>query len=60
MDKNEINNFLQENKIKIQGGTISNYKQLSLLLNSVARKEFEKEKIDKAMYFIMKIMKCYL
>lgn len=59
MDKNEINNFLQENKIKIQGGTISNYKQLSLLLNSVARKEFEKGKIDKAMYFINQAIEFY-
>ena len=54
MDQKEIDNFLEENKIRVQGGNISSNAELSLLLNSIAKDELKKENVDKAKYFINK------
>lgn len=54
MDKKEIDNFLEENKIKVHGGNILSSGQLSLLLNNIARDELKRGNTDKANYFINK------
>ena len=54
MDKKEIDNFLEENKIKVHGGNVSSSTELSLLLNSIVKDELKRGNIDKANYFINK------
>lgn len=51
-----INNFLEENKITIQGGTITSEKQLSSVLSNLAMGDFEKGKIEKALHFAEKAL----
>lgn len=54
MDKNGIDNFLKENKIKIHGGNIESNEELSILLNNIAKDELKRGNIEKANYFINK------
>lgn len=50
----KINNFLEENKINVTGGTITSLKQLSSVLNNLAQSDLEKGKIEKTLYFAEK------
>lgn len=52
--QDKINQFLTENKINVKGGTITNERQLSAVLNDLALGDLRKGKIEKAMYFIEK------
>ena len=57
--QDKINNFLEENKIIIQGGAITSEKQLSSVLNNLAKGDLEKGKIEKALYFAEKAIEFY-
>ena len=57
--QDKINNFLAENKIVLQGGEITSEKQLSLVLNDLAKGDLEKGKIEKALYFAEKAIEFY-
>lgn len=52
--QNKINTFLEENKINVKGGTITNPEQLSSVLNNLAMNDLNKGKTDKALYFVDK------
>lgn len=52
--QDKISNFLKENKINIQGGTITSEKQLSSVLNNLAMDDLKKGKIEKSLYFTEK------
>ncbi|AGF57308.1 tetratricopeptide (TPR) repeat protein [Clostridium saccharoperbutylacetonicum] len=49
--QDKINLFLEENRINVKGGTIKDEKQLSLVLNNLAMSDYEKGKLEKALYF---------
>ena len=52
--QDKINDFLQENRIKVKGGTITSEKQLSQVLKDLAMGDFKKRKVEKALYFAEK------
>lgn len=55
MENNEIQKkidlFLNEHKIKIQGGQINTEKDMSLLLSRIAKSEIDKGNYEKGLYF---------
>lgn len=52
-DKNQeiIDRFLQENKIKVTGGKITNFKQLSFYLKKFAKNAIDKGSFERGLYF---------
>lgn len=52
--QDKINSFLEENKIKVTGGTITSEEQLSSVLNKLAIGDLNKGKHDKALYLVNK------
>ena len=52
--QDKINSFLEENKIKVTGGTITSEEQLSSVLNKLAIGDLNKGKNDKALYLVNK------
>ncbi|MBN1068012.1 hypothetical protein DVW02_08445 [Clostridium botulinum] len=54
--KDKIDNFLNENKINITGGTIKTEEELSLVLNNIAMSDLKKGKFQKSLYFVSKAL----
>ncbi len=48
-----INSFLDEHKIKIQGGQITTEKEMALLLNRISKNEIDKGNYEKGLYFAL-------
>lgn len=46
-----IDRFLVDNKIRVSGGQITDFKQLSFFLNKLAKNEIDKGRFDKGLYF---------
>ena len=61
MENNEIQKkidlFLNEHKIKIQGGQINTEKDMSLLLSRIAKSEIDKGNYEKGLYFAVNSFK---
>ena len=49
--QNIINKFLEDHKIRVSGGQITNFKQLSFFLNKISQNEIDKGKFEKGLYF---------
>lgn len=49
-----IDNFLKDNKIRVSGGKITDYRQLAFYLNKLAENEINKGRFEKALYFAKK------
>jgi len=59
MDNNEnvqdiINKVLEDNKIRVSGGTITSLEQLSFYLSKISKKEIDNGNFNKALYFANK------
>lgn len=46
-----IDKFLADNRIRVSGGQITDFKQLSFFLNKLAKNEIDKGKFEKGLYF---------
>ena len=49
-----IDKFLEENRIRVTGGKITDYKQLAFYLNKLAKNEIDNGKFEKVLYFSQK------
>lgn len=48
-----IDSFLNEHKIKIQGGQVTTEKEMALLLNRISKNEIDKGNYEKGLYFAL-------